>query len=145
MDNTSSVEPTPTLSYVASIVTAYLANNHIPATELSELIRDVHAAVSGLAGGSMGEVVVPKPAVAIKKSVTPGYIVCLEDGQKLKMLKRYLRSRFNLTPEAYRARWNLPHDYPMVAPNYAALRSAYAKKTGLGKRTKRVGARPKLR
>jgi len=145
MDTMTTAEPTPTLSYVASIVTAYLANNHLPATELPEFIRDIHATVLGLSSGSHGELVAQKPAIAIKKSVTPSYIVCLEDGQKLKMLKRYLRSRFNLTPEAYRARWNLPHDYPMVAPNYAALRSAYAKKTGLGKRPKRTAIRPKAR
>ena len=141
----SSAPGTATMQHLAAIVTAYLTNNHIPATELPDLIRDVHATVVALASGVPAEPAVPKPAVAVKKSVTPGYIVCLEDGQKLKMLKRYLRSRFNLTPEAYRARWNLPHDYPMVAPNYAALRSAYAKKTGLGKRTKRPGARAKAR
>lgn len=136
---------TPTLPYVAEIVTAYLAKNSLTAHELVNLIREVHAALSGLSQGSAHEPPPLKPAVPVKKSVTPGYIVCLEDGQKLKMLKRYLRARYNLSPEAYRARWNLPHDYPIVAPNYAALRSTLAKKSGLGKRSRKALTKGKSR
>jgi predicted transcriptional regulator len=90
--------------------------------------------LGGLSGAAHGEAATTqKPAVAVKKSITPEYIICLEDGKKLKMLKRYLRSNYNLTPEEYRAKWGLPADYPMVAPNYAAQRSEFAKKIGLGK------------
>ncbi len=135
----------PTLPYVAEIVTAYLVKNSIGAHELISLIREVHAALVSLSQGAPQEPPPLKPAVPVKKSVTPSYIVCLEDGQKLKMLKRYLRARYNLSPEAYRARWNLPHDYPIVAPNYAALRSTLAKKSGLGKRSRKAATRGKSR
>ena len=119
------------LKLVTEIVAAYVSKNPVAAEDLPGLIKSVHATL----GGFGGESAAPQrtPAVALKKSVTPDYIVCLEDGKKLKMLKRYLRSRYGLTPDAYRAKWNLPADYPMVAPNYAARRSEFAKQIGLGK------------
>ena len=102
------------------------------------MIKSVHATLGGLSGMAAADMTTAqKPAVAIKKSVTPEYIVCLEDGKKLKMLKRYLRSRYGLSPEEYRAKWGLPADYPMVAPNYAAQRSEFAKKIGLGRSSPR--------
>ncbi|HKD21487.1 MAG TPA: MucR family transcriptional regulator [Rhizomicrobium sp.] len=122
------------LKFASEIVAAYVSNNPIPVSEIPAMIKSVHATLGGLAGGTASEAPTTlKPAVAVKKSVTPEYIVCLEDGKKLKMLKRYLRSRYDLTPEEYRAKWGLPADYPMVAPNYAAQRSEFAKKIGLGK------------
>ena len=122
------------LKFASEIVAAYVSNNPIPVSEIPAMIKSVHATLGGLAGGVTTETPTAlKPAVAIKKSVTPEFIICLEDGKELKMLKRYLRSRYNLTPEEYRAKWGLPADYPMVAPNYAAQRSEFAKKIGLGK------------
>ena len=122
------------LKFASEIVAAYVSNNPIPVSEIPAMIKSVHATLGGLAGGVSTETPTAlKPAVAIKKSVTPEFIICLEDGKKLKMLKRYLRSRYDLTPEEYRAKWGLPADYPMVAPNYAAQRSEFAKKIGLGR------------
>ena len=119
------------LKLVTEIVAAYVSKNPVAAEDLPGVIRSVHATLGGIGGESTAP---PRtPAVPIKKSVTPDYVVCLEDGKKLKMLKRYLRTRHGLTPDAYRARWNLPADYPMVAPNYAARRSEFAKQSGLGK------------
>ncbi|HUO91648.1 MAG TPA: MucR family transcriptional regulator [Rhizomicrobium sp.] len=122
------------LKFASEIVAAYVSNNPIPVSEIPAMIKSVHATLGGLAGGVASETPTAlKPAVAVKKSVTPEYIICLEDGKKLKMLKRYLRSRYDLTPDEYRAKWGLPADYPMVAPNYAAQRSEFAKKIGLGR------------
>jgi predicted transcriptional regulator len=124
------------LKLVTEIVAAYVSKNPVDARDLPGIIRNVHATLGGFAGGGNGKnggTATRAPAVSIKKSVTPDHIVCLEDGKKLKMLKRYLRSRYKLSPDEYRARWNLPPDYPMVAPNYAARRSEFAKKIGLGK------------
>ena len=122
------------LKFASEIVAAYVSNNPIPVSEIPAMIKSVHATLGGLAGGVSTETPTAlKPAVAVKKSVTPEFIICLEDGKKLKMLKRYLRSRYGLTPEEYRAKWGLPADYPMVAPNYAAQRSEFAKKIGLGR------------
>lgn len=121
------------LKFTGDIVAAYVGNNPVPAGELPAMIRGVHATLAALDGVQPGEQVMSKPAVPIKKSVTDAYIVCLEDGRKMKMLKRYLRSHYNMSPESYRAKWGLPLDYPMVAPNYAAQRSEFAKKIGLGK------------
>jgi predicted transcriptional regulator len=122
------------LKFASEIVAAYVSNNPIAVSEIPAMIKSVHATLGGLTGGTSSEPATAlKPAVAIKKSVTPEYIICLEDGKKLKMLKRYLRSRYDLTPEEYRAKWGLPADYPMVAPNYAAQRSEFAKKIGLGR------------
>jgi predicted transcriptional regulator len=103
--------------------------------DLPRLIHDVHRALSSATDGGKGER--PAPAVPIKKSVTPEYIVCLEDGKKLKMLKRHLKTAYDMTPDEYRQRWGLPHDYPMVAPNYAKHRSSLAKKIGLGTKGRR--------
>jgi predicted transcriptional regulator len=122
------------LKFASEIVAAYVSNNPIPVSEIPAMIKSVHATLGGLAGGVSTETPTAlKPAVPVKKSVTPEFIICLEDGKKLKMLKRYLRSRYDLTPEEYRAKWGLPADYPMVAPDYAAQRSEFAKKIGLGK------------
>lgn len=123
------------LALTSEIVAAHVANNSVPMAELPKLIQDVHRALSTVAAG--GAVERPDPAVPVKKSITPEYIVCLEDGKKLKMLKRHLMSAYSLTPEQYRERWGLPHDYPMVAPNYAKHRSHLAKKIGLGTRGRR--------
>lgn len=120
------------------IVAAYVSNNAVAANDLPGMIRTVHSALTSLDQNNPATDVDLVPAVPVKKSVTADYIVCLEDGKKLKMLKRYLRSQYGLTPEEYRARWNLPHDYPMVAPNYAAQRSKLAKQIGLG----RAGSAP---
>jgi predicted transcriptional regulator len=123
------------LKLATEIVAAYVSNNPVPAMELPGMIRNVHATLGGLSGQAASDAVASAkaPAVNIRKSITPDYIICLEDGKKLKMLKRYLRSRYGLSPDAYRAKWGLPNDYPMVAPNYAAVRSAFAKQIGLGR------------
>src|SRR5215475_13158121 len=120
------------LKLVTEIVTAYVSRNPVAAEDLPTVIRSVHATLGGIHGAE-ASMLARAPAVPVKKSVTPDYIVCLEDGKKLKMLKRYLRAQYGLTPEAYRAKWNLPGDYPMTAPNYAARRSEFAKQSGLGK------------
>ena len=122
------------IKFASDIVAAYVSNNPTPISEIPGMIRSIHATLGGLAGGGNSEILTTqKPAVTVKKSVTPEYIVCLEDGKKLKMLKRYLRSRYGLSPEEYKSKWGLPADYPMVAPNYAAQRSEFAKKIGLGR------------
>lgn len=127
------------LRHACSIVVAYLAKNHIAQSELPGMIRSVHGALGTLSSGAVSDVGTNlKPAVPVKKSITPDYIVCLEDGKKLKMLKRYLRGKYKLSPDDYRAKWGLPADYPMVAPNYAALRSQFAKDNGLGRRPARA-------
>jgi predicted transcriptional regulator len=122
------------LEMTVEIVSSYVANNRVQAAELPELIRAVHATLTGLPQASTADAEKPEPSVSVAKSVTPDYIVCLEDGRKLKMLKRYLRTRYEMTPEEYRTKWGLPPDYPMVAPNYAKLRSRHAKQIGLGKK-----------
>ncbi len=124
------------LTMTAEVVSAYASNNLLAPTQLSEVINTVFTTFAGLERGGGGEKAEPlKPAVPLRKSVTPDYIICLEDGKKLKMLKRHLRSTYNMTPDEYRAKWGLPPDYPMVAPNYAEQRSAFAKKIGLGRKT----------
>ena len=134
------LKPDDLLKLTAEVVAAYVSNNPIPVAEVPSMIKSVHGTLGGLVGASQGELpTAQKPAVPIKRSVTPDYIVCLEDGKKLKMLKRYLRSRYKLSPSEYRERWNLPPDYPMVAPNYAQKRSDFAKKIGLGKGEGRKG------
>lgn len=122
------------LEMTTDIVSSFVANNPVPAGGLADLLKTVHETVQTLAASNPAEAPRPDPAVAISKSITPDHIICLEDGRKLKMLKRYLRSRYDLTPEEYRARWGLPADYPMVAPNYAKKRSAFAKEIGLGRK-----------
>ncbi len=122
------------LKLASDIVAAYVSNNPVPVSELPGMIKSVHATLGGLSAAPGSEALTTqKPAVPIKRSITPEYIVCLEDGKKLKMLKRYLRSNYRLSPEEYRAKWGLPADYPMVAPNYSAQRSDFAKKIGLGR------------
>jgi predicted transcriptional regulator len=122
----------------AEIVSAYVANNTVVAGELPGLIADIHAALARAAGRKTESVVDDmKPAVPWKKSVMPEYIICLEDGKKFKSLKRHLRTHYKLSPEEYREKWGLPHDYPMVAPNYAKARSDLAKKMGLGTKKER--------
>lgn len=117
------------------IVAAYVRNNHVAPTELSAMIRNIHGTLGSLVTGHHADAPTSqKPAISIKKSITPDYIVCLEDGKRLKMLKRYLRTRYGMSPEEYRSKWGLPADYPIVAPNYAARRSEFAKKIGLGRR-----------
>ena len=122
------------ITLTSDIVAAHVSNNDVAVTDLPSLITNVYAALANLGETPVIEEVKPQPAVAIRNSVKPDYIVCLEDGKKLKMLKRYLRTNYNMTPEDYRARWGLPADYPMVAPNYAEKRRDLAKKIGLGRK-----------
>jgi len=125
------------LALTTDIVASHVANNSVAVADLSHLIQQVYSALAGV-GSARGAAERPHPAVSIKRSITPDYVICLEDGKKLKMLKRHLKTRYNLSPDEYRERWGLPADYPMVAPNYAKQRSALAKKIGLGtKRRKR--------
>ncbi|HYF23539.1 MAG TPA: MucR family transcriptional regulator [Caulobacteraceae bacterium] len=121
------------IEMTADIVSAYVGNNSVSAADLPALIQSVHRALSGVTGGAEVAQPAPKePAVPVKKSITPDHLVCLEDGRKFKSLKRHLRTKYNMSPEEYRAKWNLPKDYPMVAPNYAKARSDLAKQMGLG-------------
>ena len=130
------------LRMTTEVVAAYVSNNVLPATQISDVIGAVYTSLKALDGGIPEVKAEPlKPAVPIKKSVNPDYLICLEDGKKLKMLKRHLRTTYNMTPEEYRAKWGLAPDYPMVAPNYAAQRSDFAKKIGLGRGTGRNSAR----
>ncbi len=132
------------LEHTTRIVAAHVANNPIAAAELPSVIATVHQALATL--GPEEPAPRPEPAVPIKQSVKPEYIVCLDDGKKLKMLKRHLRTAYNMTPDDYRKRWGLPRDYPMVAPNYAKQRSALAKKIGLGRKPgTKVNARRKTK
>ena len=117
----------------AQIASAYVGKNPVSSGQLPDVIKAVYASMAGL-DTPAAVTGTPKPAVAVKKSITPDYIVCLEDGKKLKMLKRHLRTAYGLTPEQYRQKWGLPADYPMVAPNYAEQRSVFAKKIGLGRK-----------
>ena len=123
-----------TLSIAADIVAAYVSNNPLPVSELPKLIGDIHAALQGIGTPAVEPVVKQEPAVSIKKSVTPDFIICLEDGKQFKSLKRHIRVHYDLSPDDYRQKWNLPKDYPMVAPKYAATRSALAKSIGLGRK-----------
>ncbi len=130
------------LELTTEIVAAHVGNNSIPVGEISQLIQDVYKSLVSV-GTAPAAPERPRPAVPIKKSVLPDYVICLEDGKKLKMLKRHLKTAYNMTPEQYRERWGLPADYPMVAPNYAKHRSNLAKKIGLGtkprKRRRKAG------
>jgi predicted transcriptional regulator len=133
----------PIVELTADVVSAYVSHNPVPAAELPGLIGQIHASLRALASKTPEEVQEPQPPVVpVKKSVTPEYIVCLEDGKKFRTLKRHLRVHHDLTLDAYRAKWNLPADYPMVAPNYAAARSALAKKMGLGRKSKNPAPPP---
>jgi predicted transcriptional regulator len=122
------------ITLTSDIVAAHVSNNDVAVADLPSLITNVYAALANLGETPVVEEAKPQPAVAIRNSVKPEYIVCLEDGKKLKMLKRYLRTNYNMSPEEYRARWGLAADYPMVAPNYAEKRRDLAKKIGLGRK-----------
>jgi predicted transcriptional regulator len=122
------------ITLTSDIVAAHVSNNDVALSDLPDLITNVFGALANLGEQVEVEEVKPQPAVAVRNSIKPDYIVCLEDGKKLKMLKRYLRTNFNMSPEEYRARWGLPADYPMVAPNYAEKRRDLAKKIGLGRK-----------
>jgi len=128
---TEKMENTEALELTTEIVASYVSNNSVSIGELPTVILEVYKTLTGL-GTQAAQPERPKPAVAIKKSVTPDFIICLEDGKQLKMLKRHLKTAYNMSPDEYRERWGLPADYPMVAPNYAKHRSALAKKIGLG-------------
>ena len=137
MDHTTL--PSNFVEIAADIVSAYVSNNSVPAAELPALLGMVHASLTKIASGQAPEPAATpqEPAVPVKKSVTPDYIICLEDGKKFKSLKRHLRTTYDMTPEQYRAKWDLPRDYPMVAPNYAKARSELAKAMGLGQQRKK--------
>ena len=120
------------LSLTAQIVSAHVSHNSVPANAVPSLIQEVYRTMTSIERGPAPVAERPEPAVPVKKSITPDYIICLEDGKKLKMLKRHLKTSFNLTPDQYRERWGLGADYPMVAPRYAKHRSSLAKKIGLG-------------
>ena len=138
------------LVLTSEVVAAYVANNRVSASDLTSLIRSIHASFQGIVTPQMVDAahqVKPTPAVPIRKSVSADAIICLEDGKSFKSLRRHLRAKYNMSPEEYRERWGLPDDYPMVAPNYTAQRSAHAKKLGLGQmqRTANKGAPSKSR
>ena len=134
----SETTPGNYIELAAEIVAAYVSNNSVPVSDLPNLIQDVHSALVRVTAGQVIPVPeAPKPAVPAKKSITNEYIVCLEDGRKFKSLKRHLRTQYNLSPDQYREKWNLPPDYPMVAPNYAKARSNLAKQMGLGQQRRR--------
>lgn len=123
------------LHMTTDMVSAYLGNNMLQAAQIPDVIKTVYSSLQEISkAGAGGEKEAQKPAVAIRRSVTPDFIICLEDGKKLKMLKRHLRTTYNLTPDEYRAKWGLSPDYPMVAPNYAKQRSDFAKSIGLGRK-----------
>ena len=132
MTENPSSESKEIIEWTTEIVASYVQKNIMSISDLPQLIKIVHDSLTSLSGGSPAEK--PQPAVSIRRSVTPDYIVCLEEGRKLKMLKRHLATAYGMTPEEYREKWGLPADYPMVAPNYAKQRSYLAKKIGLGKR-----------
>jgi len=126
------------LELTAEIVSSHVSNNSIPVQDLPTLIKDVHSTLIGLSKDAANAAEeTPEPAVPVKKSITADYIICLEDGKKLKMLKRHLKSAYDMSPEEYRAKWGLPHDYPMVAPNYAKRRAELAREIGLGTKRRR--------
>ena len=122
------------ITLTSDIVAAHVSNNVVPVDEVGTLINNVFNALAGLGQAVVADAPLPEPAVSIRSSIKPDYIVCLEDGKKLKMLKRHLMTHYQMTPDQYRARWNLPADYPMVAPNYAEKRRELAKKIGLGRK-----------
>ena len=141
-EDTSNAKEVDVLELTAHIVSAYVAKNSLPVAGLSELIASVAASIGGLGQPAAPAAPPPTPAVNPKRSVTPDYIICLEDGKKFKSLKRHIGVHFGLTPEAYRTKWGLPADYPMVAPNYAASRSQLAKSIGLGRKAEPEPVKP---
>lgn len=138
--------PVNFIELATDIVSAYVSNNSVRSADLSELINSVHAALATAAGHRAPAPVAEelRPAISVKKSITPDYIICLEDGKRFKSLKRHLRTAYDMTPDQYRAKWSLPSDYPMVAPNYAEARSNLAKSMGLGQK-RRADAAPSAR
>lgn len=136
MDEEQSIEKGELLALTSEIVSSHVANNQVEQNQLPDLIQSVYEKLSSLAIPAVQQEEAPVPAVPIKKSVTDDYIICLEDGKKLKMLKRHLMTAYGMTPEEYRAKWGLKADYPMVAPNYALKRQELAKKIGLGRKPK---------
>jgi predicted transcriptional regulator len=126
------------LTLTADIVAAHVSNNSVAVNDLPNLIQNVHAALSGISGSASAAEPKPEPKVSVRSSIKPDYIVCLEDGKKLKMLKRHLMTHYNLTPDQYRQKWGLSADYPMVAPNYAEQRRTLAKSIGLGTKRRRT-------
>lgn len=144
MDNIQPDMNETLITLASDIVAAHVSNNNVAVEDLPLLITNVYGALAGLGGTAPIVEEKPEPAVSVRSSVKPDYIVCLEDGKKLKMLKRHLMTHYNMTPEDYRLRWNLPADYPMVAPNYAEKRRELAKKIGLGRKSNvRRGRKPK--
>ena len=132
-------EKSEVIEMTADIVAAYVSANSVAAAELPGLIRSVHQALNGVSDAAAAPEAPPQePAVPVKKSITPEFLICLEDGRKFKSLKRHLRSKYDMSPEDYRAKWGLPKDYPMVAPNYARARSDLAKRMGLGQGGRRT-------
>lgn len=126
-------EKSEIIEMTADIVSAYVGNNMVSAGDLPNLIQSIHRALAGVSTGAEVVEAAPKePAVPVKRSITPGFLICLEDGRKFKSLKRHLRTKYNMSPEDYRGKWGLPKDYPMVAPDYAKARSDLAKQMGLG-------------
>ena len=140
MDTQSDLQET-LITLTADIVAAHVSNNSVAVSDLPILIANVHGALAGLGGAAPVPEVKQEPAVSVRSSIKPDYIVCLEDGKKLKMLKRHLMTHYQLTPEQYRAKWNLPADYPMVAPKYAEQRRTLAKKIGLGTKRRKTATR----
>jgi len=140
MDNTDNFGET-LITLTADIVSAHVSNNSVAVSDLALLIGNVHGALAGIGNQADAPAVRPEPAVSIRSSIKPDYVVCLEDGKKLKMLKRHLMTHYNMTPDEYRQKWGLNADYPMVAPNYAEQRRALAKKIGLGTKRKRTAAK----
>ncbi|KQO49190.1 MucR family transcriptional regulator [Methylobacterium sp. SD274] len=131
------------IELTADIVSAFVSNNSVPVSDIAALIASIHATLSNLTAAASPEKFEPlTPAVSIKRSITPDFIICLEDGKKFKSLKRHLRTRYSMTPDEYRAKWSLPSDYPMVAPNYAAARSELAKNMGLGQQRRKTRVKP---
>ncbi|MGQ3081329.1 MULTISPECIES: MucR family transcriptional regulator [Alphaproteobacteria] len=140
------MEDTETLvTLTADIVAAHVSNNSVAISDIPLVIRSVHEALTGLSANAEPEPEPQQPAVSVRASVKPDYIVCLEDGKKLTMMRRYLMTNFGMTPDEYRAKWNLPKDYPMVAPNYAEKRSELAKQIGLGTKGRGGGRKPAAR
>ncbi|MEO6217219.1 MAG: MucR family transcriptional regulator [Sphingomonas sp.] len=137
MDTQSELQET-LITLTADIVAAHVSNNSVAVSDLPVLIANVHGALAGLGGAPVVPEVKQEPAVSIRSSIKPDFIVCLEDGKKLKMLKRHLMTHYQMTPEQYRAKWNLPAEYPMVAPNYAEQRRTLAKKIGLGTKRRKT-------
>ena len=131
------------ITLTSDIVAAHVSNNSVSVSDVAALIQNVHAALSGLSEPTAVPDVKPEPAVSVRSSIKPDFIICLEDGKNLKMLKRHLMTHYQMTPEDYRAKWGLPADYPMVAPNYAEQRRSLAKKIGLGTKRRRSGSAAK--